>query len=301
MANVRNLDSRSTTKARDIFDKNATISNEIISELNERIDILMTENGLLAEQKFAITAELEQHHNDLVARTQELKSLQSQHNQMKREFQQCKLTLQQVESDRDEAASQALKYSEALSKVDAQLLSFQEQLTQSRQQEHEVTRQCNELKKDLQTALKGHEEESYHTLKGVKVLEDRIRELQVALLEKTKESDVAQDTVRKLRREYQGTRQDAEAMLQVMTGLEKQVSEYAARETEIENLAKDSKLKVSEANGLRDQAMLREKMLNDEIARLQQENKKLAIEKFVSCTYTLNRRCILMSHVAACD
>jgi chromosome segregation ATPase len=242
----------------------------------------MTENGLFAEQKLSITSELEQHHNDLVARTQELKTMQSQYHQMKRDYQQCKLNLQQVESDRDEAAAQALKYSEALSKQDAQLLTLQEQLTISKQHEHEVTRQCNELKRDLQTALKGHEEENYHTLKGVKVLEDRIRELQAALLEKTKESDNAQDTVRKLRREYQSTRQDAEAMLQVMTGLEKQVSEYAARENEIENLGRDSKLKITEAHGLRDQAILREKMLTEEVTRLQLENKKLAIEKFVS-------------------
>ncbi len=52
-----------------------------------------------------------------------------------------------------------------------------------------------------------------------------MRELHLLLQQKAGELEAALDVVRKLRREYTGTRQDhAEGMLQVMTGLERQVA-----------------------------------------------------------------------------
>ena len=72
-------------------------------------------------------------------------------------------------------------------------------------------------------------------------------------MQKSQELDASADVIRKLRREYQSTRQDAEGMLQVMGGLEKQLSEYAAREEEVGRLAKECKEKMEEALLQRDQ------------------------------------------------
>lgn len=235
------------------LDTNALLQNEIIAELNERIDILMAENGLLAEQKLSLSHELEQHHTDLSSCTKELKTLQSNYLSLKKDHNQLKIALQQVESDRNEAGVQALNFSEGLSKADAQLNASQEQLAQSKVKETQLTKTIQDLRKEMESNKKGFDDEIFDTMKGIKVLEDRIRELQAALYERTQENDTSQDIIRKLRREYQNTRQDAEGMLQVMSGLEKQVSEYATREAEVEKLAKDSKIKIAEAIGLRDQ------------------------------------------------
>ena len=62
--------------------------------------------------------------------------------------------------------------------------------------------------------------------------------------------------VRKLRREYQSTRQDAEGMLQVMSGLERQLAEYSSREEEVQRLARENKDRLEEALVLRDQVVL---------------------------------------------
>ena len=51
--------------------------------------------------------------------------------------------------------------------------------------------------------------------------------LHTVLMAKTVELDGANELIRKLRSEYQNTRQDAEGMLQVMGGLERQLNEYA--------------------------------------------------------------------------
>jgi chromosome segregation ATPase len=64
-----------------------------------------------------------------------------------------------------------------------------------------------------------------------------------------------------------------------MSGLERQLSEYSAREGEVERIAKDSKEKVEEALVLRDQALTREEQLRREIERLHDDRKKHALQK----------------------
>jgi tryptophan synthase beta subunit len=70
---------------------------------------------------------------------------------------------------------------------------------------------------------------------------------------KTQELDAANELIRKLRSEYQNTRQDAEGMLQVMGGLERQLNEYAGREAEVEKKARVSKEMQEEASILKEQ------------------------------------------------
>lgn len=52
-------------------------------------------------------------------------------------------------------------------------------------------------------------------MRRLKIAEDRVKELHLLLLQKTQDLENAQEVARKLRREYQSTRQDAEGMLQV--------------------------------------------------------------------------------------
>lgn len=49
----------------------------------------------------------------------------------------------------------------------------------------------------------------------VRQMEGRVRELSLQLAAKTRDLDLAQDALRKLRGEYSSTRKDAEGMLQV--------------------------------------------------------------------------------------
>ena len=64
-----------------------------------------------------------------------------------------------------------------------------------------------------------------------------------------------------------------------MAGLERQLSEYASREAEIEKQSKENKEKTEEALVARDQAMTREEQLRREIDRLYDEKKKLTLSK----------------------
>ena len=67
------------------------------------------------------------------------------------------------------------------------------------------------------------DEESVAYMRRTKTAETRVRELHIQLQKTTAELHISQDNSRKLRREYQATRADAEGMLQVLSGLERQL------------------------------------------------------------------------------
>ena len=90
--------------------------------------------------------------------------------------------------------------------------------------------------------------------------------------------DETKESLRALQVEYETARADAEGMLKVMNGMEKQLSEYAEREDQVAALSKESKERVEAALLERDQAVAREVQSRQEIARLLEKRKNLALE-----------------------
>jgi chromosome segregation ATPase len=152
-----------------------------------------------------------------------------------------------------QAGQQAIKFSEAFSKSDAQVSSLHEQLTRTNDKLINQTSVLEEYKKTIKSMEQAAAADSHSLMKKMKTLEDRVRELQNVIGKKTSELEESIELNRKLKRECQSTRQDAEGMLQVMSGLEKQVNEFAAREGELEKLSKEYRNRMEEALTSRDQ------------------------------------------------
>ena len=76
------------------------------------------------------------------------------------------------------------------------------------------------------------------------------------LILKNQEYETTQELVRKLRHEYQSTRVDAEGMLQVMTGMERQLNDYATKEELITKLQYESREKIEEALLIKEQVRI---------------------------------------------
>lgn len=110
-----------------------------------------------------------------------------------------------------------------------------------------------EYKKQLRALSSKGEDDSALTLKRVQDAENRVRELHGALFARTQELDAANELLRKLRSEYQTTRQDAEGMLQVMGGLERQLGEYASREADVDKRDKSCKEREEEMQIFKEQ------------------------------------------------
>jgi hypothetical protein len=93
---------------------------------------------------------------------------------------------------------------------------MREQLSMWQQKSSEAEMTAREAKKQLGATASQAEENNLLNMRRTKAAEERVRDLHSLLLQKTQELDSALEVGRKLRREYQSTRQDAEGMLQVM-------------------------------------------------------------------------------------
>lgn len=256
----------------------APINAEALAEMNERVDILMAENAMLIEQKNALSMELDGTQTELSSRTEEVGAISQQLSGTIRELQNKAVRALQAERDRDEAAKQAVSLSDAIGRMEGdmhllrdQLLAWQQRATDSDIMITELKKQAKEVKDDAEEAMTS-------CMRRNKVADDRVKELQSQLLQKTHELDTAQELLRKLRREYASTRQDAEGMLQVMSGLERQITEYAAREAAIELAGREGKEAIQLALIERDQALAREDQNRREVEKLMEERKKRNIE-----------------------
>ena len=254
------------------------INAEALAEMNERVDILMAENAMISEQKNALTLELDGLQEELHHRTEEVGILTHQLSGTVRELQSKALRGLQAERERDEAAKQAVALSDAIGKMKMEVDELREQLLLWQQRSTESDTIIQELKKQFKEVKESAEETTTSCMRRNKIAEDRVKELHSQLLHKTHELDSAQDVLRKLRREYASTRQDAEGMLQVMTGLERQISEYSVREADVEKLARDSKESIELALMERDQTLAREDQMRREIEKLLEERKKTSAQ-----------------------
>lgn len=249
LANLSNGDKKGTS---------GPLNAELIAELNERVAIMMDEIAALDDQKIVLSTELDKVAKSLAQKTNDYEILRKDYEQLQKGAGSLQNRATQAEKDRDEAASHALSCSEALGKAETEIESLADQLQVWKQKCKESDEIIQELKKQIKLLSARGDEESTSIFHRVKLAEDRVRELHSQLFLKSQELDSANDIIRKLRNDYQNTRQDAEGMLQVMTGLEKQLNEYADREAEIEKLGKQSKERMEEALTMKEQVIMNE-------------------------------------------
>lgn len=235
------------------LDPNAPLNAEIIADLQEQVDVLRGENNLLMQQRSVLMSELEEHQAELERKAAEVAQLKQQLFAAVGDVQTLTKRAEQAEKDRDAAAGQALSYSDVLGKVEVGQEALADQVHTLQQRCRESDSLITEYKKQLRALSSKSEDDSALTLKRVQDAENRVRELHGALFAKTQELDGANELVRKLRSEYQTTRQDAEGMLQVMGGLERQLSEYSAREADVDKRDKSCKEREEEMQIFKEQ------------------------------------------------
>lgn len=256
----------------------APINAEVLAEMNQRVDVLMAENASILEQKNSLTLELDGTQDELRKRTEEVGVLSQQLSGTLRELQSKSIRATQAERERDEAAKQAVELSDTIGRIEREVDELRDELVIWQQKSSDSDAVVVELKKQMRDSKESVDEAVASCMKRNKVADDRVKELHSQLLQKTHELDTTQEVLRKLRREYQSTRLDAEGMLQVMSGLERQISEYSSREAEIEKAARDGKEAIEQALVERDQALAREDQNRRQVEKLMEERKKINIQ-----------------------
>ena len=252
-----------------------SLTDDLYAEMSERIEILMSENALMVEQKTLLSNELEAHQDELTLRTKEVAELNQLLGSNMKDLKACKEHIAQAEAERDEASEKALAFSAAAAKMEASVELMRGEVAQAQVRAAALERDLKEARAAVKSLTGRLENDAQTAMRRMRAAEDRITELHSQLLQRTEELEACEEVVRKLRREYQSTRQDAEGMLQVMQGLERQVSAFAEREEDVERLAAESRVRVEEALVARDQAVCREKQSLLEVEKLLAERKAI--------------------------
>ena len=255
------------------------INSEIVAEMNDRIDILMAENAALVDQKGTLTMEMEQLENELAARTGQVTALSERLSSTTSDLKTCAMQGVQVEKERDEAAKEAVAMSDALGRMDGEMSNLREELIMWQQKCTGAETTIADMKKEVSNAVDHSNNSALASMRRVKASEDRVKEVQAQMTKKTVELENAVELNRKLKREYQSTRQDAEGMLQVMSGLERQINEYSGREAEVEARERKAREDVETSMTERDQAVARANQNKLEIERLLEQRKKYQEER----------------------
>jgi len=156
---------------------------ELFNELNERSEVLMSENALLVEQKTTLLTELDNFQKDLSASNNEIIELKKRNNNLSKELQSFQNRTIQAERDREEASQQTFKYSEALGKAEGEIDELRDQLAVWQQKGDLADNNMTEARKQIKAMTTKLEEESYLYMKRTKAAEDRVRELHNQLLQ----------------------------------------------------------------------------------------------------------------------
>ena len=257
----------------------APINSEMMAEMNERLDILMSENALLLEQKNLLRGELEKYQGDLAKRTAEMQDISSKHKAYGKEMKNLKDLLEQTEGDRDDIGAKLLRQGETMGKMEAERESLMDDYVHIQKSNKKAEKTIEDLSKQMKGLVMKSDEESVAYMRRTKTAETRVRELHIQLQKTTAELHTSQDNSRKLRREYQATRADAEGMLQVLSGLERQIADFTSRESDFEKRMKENREALEVALAAKDQALAREEHSRREIERLLIERKKTALDR----------------------
>jgi len=233
----------------------------------------MDENALLVETKVVLSSELDKQSTLVNKQVKELNEYHQLINQLTSDLHQVKQSNGLLEQERNEAAKHALQLSDLLGQSEETIDSLRDQLLLIQSQCKEKEQKVVELEGKCKVLSSRYDSDSVAMVQTVKSLEDRMKEMQYNLHNKQGEVENSVEMLRKLRSEYNTTRQDAEGMLQVMNGMERQLQEYASREAVVNALQSEAREKLEQAITLREECVVKEEQSTREVERLLSERK----------------------------
>ncbi len=246
---------------------------EMIHGLNERIKLLMDENVVMADQVSNMGRELDRTHNELKEReehvTELTKALSETAGVAKRlDKQVCDLF-----TEKERAEDEVGARSHALAEADNKLRRCMASESTLKEEKNAAQELNKELKRRQMEIQRRSESDIEAMAEKVKSSAERVSELQGQLAAKSSEADVLCVELRRTRRELEQVRGDAEGMVQVIGGFEKQVANYANKEEVAHTAALESKQKVEDALLARDQARALEVQSRHSLSRLMEMRK----------------------------
>ncbi|CAM9297957.1 unnamed protein product, partial [Chrysoparadoxa australica] len=241
---------------------------EMVDELNERINILMAEMALMADQTGVMAKELEKSHQELEEKDSQIVMLSRSLEEAGRVISTLEEQVPRLTHEKHSAEQELAKHVKALAESETHLAearseaaSYKDEIKTLHGQNASMQRSVGELQRRLDRETEALSERVQHGAA-------RVSELQGQLGARSAEAEAAAAEVRRLTRDLDAVRGDAEGMLQVIGGMESQLKEYQSVEEETARMAAESKTKVEDALLARDQARALEVQGRRELERV---------------------------------
>lgn len=190
-------------------------------DVEERLSILMEENSLLSEQNAILSKELESCQEEIFGREQNIITLTDSMTD-------AAMSMKSMEENVNSLSKEKMEAEDQIMMKNAELGQFQTMNGRIKNSLKENVAERNELMvkiHDFKAELNSRENECDELSAKVSVSLTRINEVSGKLAAKTMTADSMGEKLRRTTAELTTTRTDAEGMMAVMNGMEKQVSE----------------------------------------------------------------------------
>ena len=204
------------------------------SDVEERFNILMEENSLMAEQNALLSNELERSQEEIMQREQNIINLTQSMSDAAAAMQQLESEIATTQSEKKECeAALMMKTNECLSHEEVAKKAVADAKTAS-DKKNEVLISLEELRNDN----KELDKECNDLAGKARLAASKMNNLNGKLSAKTIEVDRLSDSLRRATTELARVRNDAENMVSVMDGMEKQLTEFQSREEGVSQLSR---------------------------------------------------------------
>ena len=243
------------------------ITAETINELQEQLNVALKENEVLAEQVSLYESNLETTRGQLSERDAQLVAVSNNFDAAASALKQLKSSSDAVRVERDALQSELDGASKREADASVRLDRLQAEYNDAVTSTHKLEEQLRDHRKALTEVTEKANRENEVLEKQAIAIAKRSKEIKGILAVKEGELETLRAQHASMKVEHDATRKDCEGMLKVMEGMERQIAEYATREEETVNLAKEAHDKVEKALVERDQALAREVQSRREVAR----------------------------------
>ncbi|RLN61025.1 hypothetical protein BBJ29_004160 [Phytophthora kernoviae] len=249
---------------------------EYLQEINERIDVLMAENNMLMEQVSLQDDEIGAMKKELMDRDQQLQVMGQNFNDATLALQELRDACSQVREEKTHCERQLQRYAASIAQLESAKDSLVEQTDAVRRERDSLEIRLGEYEEMLEKMKMGGERKDENFSVRYQSVCIRLRELTNALEQKDMTVDELQEQNSELQAEFEAVRQDCEGMLNVMNSMEKQLTQYCAREDavaeeRVSSLERELEMRRTEAREAKDESEEQHRkvqLLNDQLNKV---------------------------------
>jgi chromosome segregation ATPase len=239
------------------------------NELQERLDLLSTENTLLLEQLEALKKRNEYLEALAKERDETAEKYVYQYKQLNSEFKNLQILEEDVRSQKEIAEDKLKRTNERLGSLERER---EQQITDINKLQNElrISQQQSQYFKKAYEEIDAKKTEEIETLvQDAHNISVREKEIINKSMIQERELEDAKEQAFHYKREFESLRSECDTMLKIMEDYEQKIANYQQKEESVNNLVRDTKQKIEEAFLERDRIVLKEQQYLKNIEKLQ--------------------------------